>query len=198
MLSHALVLSASGFPLQIKFQQTGQTILDIVVSLLAGAFGFNKDRIPDLSNWISLKVDRQYSRKGLIVWCHRHGLDILCTLMRQHFVPLTFGKPNASLQFNIPVKEASCAYSRTLVHNFGKSGSSRNKLSVVGWRNGTSSAVTLFLTTEMHELSFDLVVANPADLQLYQANLSISQRLMTGVRYFCGNFHQAHEEEGNE
>ena len=99
MLSHALVLSASGFPLQIKFQQTGQTILDIVVSLLAGAFGFNKDKIPDLSNWISLKVDRQYSRKGLIVWCHCHGLDILCTLMRQHFVPLTFGKPNASLQF---------------------------------------------------------------------------------------------------
>ena len=53
--------------------------------------------------------DRQYSRKGLIVWGHRHGVNILCTLMRQHFVPLTFDRPSARVQFNIPAKEAACA-----------------------------------------------------------------------------------------
>ena len=168
-----------------------------MISLLAGAFGFKKDQIPDLANWIALKVDRQYSRKGLIVWGHCHGLDLLCTLMRQGFVPLTFGKPGDRGQFNILAKEAACAYSRTLDHNFGKSGNNR-KLSVVGWRNGTSSTVTLFLTTEMHDLSYDLVAANPADLQLYQANLSLSQRLRLGFKHFCGDPDPALDEENDD
>ena len=186
LYSHALVLSGCGLPLQIKFQQTGQTILDVIISLLAGAFGFKPSSVPDLTNWVSLKVDRQYSRKALIIWSQRAGLSLLCTLMRQHFLPLTFGKPDVKDQFNIPVKEAACAYSRTLTHNFGKSGRSSNKLSVVGWRNRISSSVTLLLTTEMHNLSFDLVAANPADLKLYQANLSELQRLRTGFTHLCG------------
>ena len=77
MYSHALVLSGCGLPLQIKFQQTGQTILDVIVSLLAGAFGFKPDSIPDLTNWVSLKADRQYLRKGLLVWAQRAGLSLV-------------------------------------------------------------------------------------------------------------------------
>ena len=47
--------------------------------------------------------------------------------------------------------------------------------------------LTLLLTTEMHNLSFDLVAANPADLKLYQANLSELQRLRTGFTHLCGD-----------
>ena len=80
--------------------------------------------------------------------------------MRQYFVPLTFGKPDSTDQFNIVAKEAACAYTRTLEHNIGRSGQ-QNMITVVGWGNGLSSTVALMLTTEMHDISFNLVAANP-------------------------------------
>ena len=107
--------------------------------------------------------------------------------MRQHFVPLTFGKPDSSDQFNIVAKEAACAYIRTLEHNFGRSGQHNNMITVVGWGNGLSSTVTLMLTTEMHDISFDLVAAYPTDLKRYHAKLSVDQRQMTGFVHLCGN-----------
>ena len=201
---HALVLSGCGFPLQIMFQETGHTILDIVIGLLSGAFGFDASTTPDLSNWIVFKADRQYSRKGLIIWAQRTGLDLLMTLMRQHFIPLTYGKPDATKQYNIVPKQAACTYTRTLTHNFGQSGKRNNKVTVVGWRNGISSTVTLMLTTEMHEVSYDLVFANPADLNMYRANLTPGQRQMSGFTRLCGaddpdtNIHIADEQQDTE
>ena len=112
---HVLVLSGYGFPLQIMFQETRHTIRDIVIDLLSGAFGFDASTTPDLFNWIVFKADCQYSQKGLIIWAQRTGLDLLMTLMRQHFVPLTYRKPDTTKQFNIVPKQAACTYIRTLI-----------------------------------------------------------------------------------
>ena len=62
------------------FQETGHTILDIVIGLLSGAFGFDASTTPDLSNWIVFKADRQYSRKG--PW-RRHLLNAQADMIAQ-------------------------------------------------------------------------------------------------------------------
>ena len=151
-------MAGSGFPLQVQFQKDGNSVLDCFIDICAGCFNFNRNEVPDLTNWVGLNVDRQYTRLMLILWWEKTGGELLGTLMRQDWSPLTFGKekskprPGTSKQFNIPINEYRCVYQKTLKHNFGKSSSKDHQLTVTGWRSGISSAVNLTVHTEFHHL----------------------------------------------
>jgi len=55
-------------------------------------FNFGRNKYPDLTNWVTLNADCQYTRLVLIAWWEQTGGGLLGTVMRQNWIPLTWTK----------------------------------------------------------------------------------------------------------
>lgn len=82
--NHVVSYAATGLPIQMAFEQTGQKIYDVFVGLMRGMFcKENSQEFPDLSNYVQLFVDRGYLKLPLLLWWLHTGGNILATVMRQ-------------------------------------------------------------------------------------------------------------------
>ena len=95
--AHCACFAASGLQIQVAFQKVECGIFDTVVEQFQGLFDTSKSGIPNPTNAAALNVDLAYLRANLLSWWISSGADILGTVMRQVWLPFTFGKENKKL-----------------------------------------------------------------------------------------------------
>ena len=150
------------------------------------------DGLPNLNN-VTFASDRGYWTASLLfLYVLAAGADVIGTIKRCAWFPFTFDQnPEPNKSHNVPSKGYKSAFYRWLKFDLHDSQSRllRNLgLTAVAYRSGTSSYVSLLLSSRHHTRHWELNTLCAKDSKWYfDGNMSQKQRNKKWVTYFCGD-----------
>ena len=147
-----MVFSATDVPIQCAFERMRDTTQSCYERCVQNAYGNNKgDGLPNLDN-IVFASDRGYWISTLLfLFILAAGAEVIGTIKRTGWFPFTYNRKNEpGKPMNIETRGYKAAFYKTLKYALKSSNGSllRNlELTAVAYRSGTSSAVSMVLSS---------------------------------------------------
>ena len=190
----AMVYSCSGLPVHIHYRRKGESETTSFKKTVQKMFGFEEGTTPpNLHGRVIFAADRGYWNSSIAHWILSLGADIFGTVKRMFWWPFSYGKqPPKQTEKNkdqdfIPVQQAPRLFMKTVKHNLGKPGPKSMKLTATAWRNQTSSAVPMTISSGHHTADYDFIFSTPAEAMGYEKELNTMQRFMTAFKPVVGD-----------
>jgi hypothetical protein len=156
--AHTACNAATAAPLNVSFQRQNETVRITTERMIDTMFGQHTGKANRLDN-VEIGMDRGYWEAVLLFRLLDQGANIHGTIKRMDWVPLTFKhKGNAAFPLkplDIPLEGFKDCYHMNTKWK-GKQAAFR-KLTCVGYRSGTGTAVSLAISSRYRRVQWDFV-----------------------------------------